>query len=308
MVEPGLAQPYINAGLSFSGTNALPVDLLRPYPGFGSINIHDMGGNSNYNSMQLSLERRFARSLFMQVAYTWSRAMGTNNLDTDFVSIDAFNKARNYGPLAINRKQNLVVNSIYELPGLSRWAGNNKFVKAIGDNWQVSGIYQYQSGAPYQIAFSIPNIGNSQLTGSSTEAARVRIIGNSGPGNSSDPYRQLNAAAFTAPLPGSLGLESGRNYLIGPGINNFDLSVQKSFGLGENRRLELRMDAFNALNHTQFSGVNATLNVKSLTDFTPQNLPFKPDGTFDVGNKNGFGTVNGVRDPRIIQLVARFIF
>jgi hypothetical protein len=258
--------------------------------------------------MQLSLERRFAQSLFLQVAYTWSRAMGTNNLDTDFVSIDDFNKERNYGPLALNRKHNLVINSIYELPKLSRYAGGNKAVVFFGDHWQLSGIYQLQSGTPFTPTFSIPGIGNTQLTGSSTEGARLRVIGSAGSGSSSDPYRQFNTAAFTPPVPGSVGRESGRNLLIGPGINNFDLSLQKAFSLGETRRLELRVDAFNALNHTQFSGVNATLNVRSLTDFTPTNLPYDASGNFIFANRNGFGTINGVRDPRILQMVARFVF
>ena len=96
--------------------------------------------------------------------------------------------------------------------------------------------------------------------------------------------------------------------MIGPGINNFDLSLQKSFPFGESRRLELRLDAFNALNHTQFSGVNANLNITSLTNPTPTNLPFGANGNFIPANRNGFGTVNGARDPRILQMVARFVF
>ena len=127
-------------------------------------------------------------------------------------------------------------------------------------------------------------------------------------GNSSDPYRQFNTAGFLPPLPGSLGLESGRNFLVGPGINNIDLSVQKSFSIDEKRRLELRLDAFNVLNHTQFSGVNSNLNFASLTNLTPTNLPFDASGNFIFANRNGFGTVSGVRDPRILQMVARFVF
>src|SRR5262249_9411258 len=119
---------------------------------------------------------------------------------------------------------------------------------------------------------------------------------------------QFKASVFSAPLPGSLGLESGRNFMIGPGINNFDLSLQKSFGFGEGRRLELRLDAFNALNHTQFTGVNAKLNITRLTNSTPTNLPFDANGNFIFANRNGFGTVNGARDPRILQLVARIVF
>jgi len=310
VVEPGLPAPYVNAGLSFSGSNALPQDFLRPYPGFGNINIHQMGGNSNYNSLQIGLQRRFAKGFFAQVAYTWSRAMGvTNGVDTDFVRIDSFNKAANYGPLSFNRKHNLAINSIYEFPSLSRHFNGNKFLEIIGDHWQLSGIYTFQTGTPYGVGFSIPGgIGNAQLTGSNTEGARVRVQGAGGVGNTGDPYHQLNAAAFTPPLPGSLGLESGRNYLTGPGINNVDLSLQKSFSFTERSRLELRVDAFNAFNHTQFSGVNSTLNVTSLTNFTPTNLPFDANGNFIFANRNGFGTINGARDPRILQLVARVVF
>ena len=71
-----LPAAYAAAGLSFSGSNALPTDLLRPYQGFGNINIHQMGGNANYNSMQVSLQRRFASKLFVQLSYTWSKALG----------------------------------------------------------------------------------------------------------------------------------------------------------------------------------------------------------------------------------------
>ena len=84
--------------------------------------------------------------------------------------------------------------------------------------------------------------------------------------------------------------------------------MQKSFSFTERSRLELRVDAFNAFNHTQFSGVNSTLNVTSLTNFTPTNLPFDANGNFIFANRNGFGTINGARDPRILQLVARVVF
>jgi hypothetical protein len=68
----------------------------------------------------------------------------------------------------------------------------------------------------------------------------------------------------------------------------------------------VRLDAFNALNHTQFSGVNNTLNFASLADPTPTNPPYNAAG--ELVNRNGFGTVNGVRLPRQLQLVTRFSF
>ena len=70
--------------------------------------------------------------------------------------------------------------------------------------------------------------------------------------------------------------------------------------------LQFRIDAFNVFNHTQFSGVNSTITYASLTNLTPTNLYLKADGT--VNNINGFGTVNGARDPRILQTVIRFQF
>ncbi len=68
----------------------------------------------------------------------------------------------------------------------------------------------------------------------------------------------------------------------------------------------MRCDAFNVFNHTQFSGVNATINYSGVTNYTITNLFLKPNGT--INNINGFGTVNGARDPRILQLTVRVVF
>ena len=171
---------------------------------------------------------------------------------------------------------------------------------------RVSGLYSWQSGTPYDIAFSIPGIGNANLTGSFTEPARTVRVGEAGSGHSGNPYQQFNTAAFTTPQPGSLGLESGRNYLNRAPINVLNLSVSKSIAVGRERRVELRMDAFNALNHTQFNEVNRTLNVRSLTDPTPTNLPY--DAAGNLVNPLGFGAVTSVRSPRVVQLMARVQF
>ena len=96
------------------------------------------------------------------------------------------------------------------------------------------------------------------------------------------------------------------NYLTGPGIDNTDLSLQKSFSITESKRIELRGDAFNVFNHTQFSGINSGINYTSLTNPAITNLFLKPDGS--INNLNGFGTVNGARDPRILQLAVRVLF
>jgi hypothetical protein len=111
---------------------------------------------------------------------------------------------------------------------------------------------------------------------------------------------------WAPPQPGSIGLESARYTMSNPPINNLDLSVAKSFRFGGTRRFEIRLDAFNALNHTQFSGVNRTINFASLTDHTITNLPYDASG--NLVRNTGVGTVSGVRPARQLQLVTRFSF
>ena len=107
-------------------------------------------------------------------------------------------------------------------------------------------------------------------------------------------------------MPNSNGLESGTNYLHYQPQYLLDLSVARFIRFGGNRRLELRVDAFNALNAFAITGVNNTLQVRSLTDPTPTNLSRDASGT--LINSTGFGAVNAVAPARQVQLMARFTF
>jgi hypothetical protein len=122
---------------------------------------------------------------------------------------------------------------------------------------------------------------------------------------SSNPYNRLNASDFALPLVGSVGLESGYDYLTGPGINNWDLSLLKEFNVKEKVHFQFRVDAFNVWNHTQFSGINATLNASTLTSAF-SNIALNADGS--INNKNGFGSVSGARDPRILMTMIKIRF
>ena len=290
------------------GSNAFDADFLRRYQGFGSITVHQMGGTSNYNSLQVSVNRRFAKGLFFGTAYTWSKALATVTNDGDFIRIDNNTRLANYGPAGFDRRHNFSVNYIYDLPSITKHFGgaDNVFTRAIFDGWQISGITRFQSGSPFGVGFSIPGIGNQNITGSNTEGARVKLLSDPTAGISNDPYHRLNPAAFAAPAVGSIGLDAPVNYLTAPGINVWDMSLQKTISFKEKMRIQLRADAFNVFNHTQFSGVNSTINFTSLTNSTPTNLPFNADGT--LRDRNGFGTVSGARDPRIMQLVVRLQF
>jgi hypothetical protein len=290
------------------GSSALDANFLRPYQGFGNINLHQMGGTSNYNSLQVGLNRRFAKGLFFGTAYTWSKALTTVTNDGDFIRIDGNTRLANYGPAGFDRRHNFVFNYIYQVPNIAKSFGraDNAVTRAIFNGWQLSGITRFQSGGPYGVNLSIDNINNQNITGSYTEPARVALIGDPLQGTSDDPYRRLNPAAFTIPAVGSMGLDAPTNYLVGPGVNSWDMSLQKSFAVKERLQLQLRADAFNVFNHTQFDQINNTITFSSLANLTPRNLPFNADGS--LRDRNGFGTVMNARDPRIMQLVLRLQF
>lgn len=294
-----------------SGASALDANFLRPYPGYGDISIHREGSSSNYNSLQVSLNRRFSRGFFFGLAYTWAHALGVTSADGDFIRVDNNTRLANYGPLNFDRRHTFVANYVYELPSLFK---NNAVGHFLVDGWQISGLTVFQTGTPYSVGFSIPGSSNQILTGSYTEGARIHLIGNPRADINGGPYSLINPNAFAPPVHGDLGLGAPVNYLTGPGINDWDMSLQKTFLMKERFRIEMRADAFNVFNHTQFgggggansSGVNATINYRSLTDSTITNLPFNANGT--VNNINGFGTVAQARDPRIMQLGVRVRF
>jgi hypothetical protein len=234
------------------------------------------------------------------VNYTWSKALGTQSNDLPGVAgfgaphiLD--NHRANYGALDFNRPQNFSVNWVWGLP---KATGARALGYALND-WQLSGIYRYGTGQPYNIGYNLPG-GLSAFTFTGTqnvEGARVVLLKSPGSGHSGDPYRQFDTTALALPQTGSQGFDSGRNFLYRAPINSLDLSLSKRFQVKEKAKFEIRLDAFNALNHTQFDTVNTTLN---------SGLPFDANG--NLVNKTGFGAVTSVRPPRNLQLGARFEF
>jgi hypothetical protein len=307
-------QDPTRAPSSVPGATALPDDLLRPYPGYGNIRMWDYSSYANYHALQTSVTRRFDNGVMFSAFYVWSKALTLEqnndfgpgppgcqcNVGADFTEEEVKNLDYSYAPF--NRPHNFVFNFIYQTPKVASGVGG-----VLLNDWQLSGVYRWSSGVPYSIGYSIPGIGNANLTGNSGQPpARVVLTGNPGSGSSSDPYRQFDTSVFAPPQPGSQGDESARFFLHGPAVNNLDLSLSKAFALGKGFRFEVRVDAFNALNHTQFTGVNATANFASLTDRTITNLPY--DAAGNLVRPNGFGAINGVRPPRTIQLVTRLTF
>jgi len=299
------------------GATALPVDFLRPYRGLGDIIQIQPTAYADYKSLQASLNRRFSNGVSFGVNYVLGKAMGTSS--TDFPAgnntytpnvigmprTDSTENQRraNYMPLSTDRRHTLVTSFVWQLPN----ANVNRLLAGAIHDWQVSGSYRASSGAPYTVTYNIPGISPYTLTGTQrNESARIVIVGDPGRGYSDDPYQQFNPAAFTTPKSGSLGLESGTSYLVYQPQYVLDLSVARFIRMGSNRRIEIRIDAFNAFNNVTITGVNNVLNVRSLTDPTPTNL--SRDASGNLSNPTGFGAVTSVAPARQIQLMARFHF
>jgi hypothetical protein len=140
----------------------------------------------------------------------------------------------------------------------------------------------------------------------------VRILSDPGSGCAADIYRQFAPGAFTGPAVGSVGLESGADYLRGCFFQAFDLSVAREVRLGESRRLQFRLDIFNAPNEARITGRNATLNLVSPLDQSVTNLPFDANGNRIASRsqpKNaGVGVATGYQGPRNLQAQIRFVF
>ena len=167
----------------------------------------------------------------------------------------------------------------------------SQVVKAVTRDWQLSGIWSATTPATYGVTPITPSFqngaGNQNITGSPDFGGRVRIIGDPCSGCSSDIYKQFNTAAFAPPQVGSVGLESGVDYVRGCFQQQFDLALQRDFHFGEKRRLSFRLDAFNAFNQSHITGRNTTFQVASTTDPTIVNLPFDSSGKLISSRFNG---------------------
>jgi hypothetical protein len=291
-----------SAPSSTPGANALPTDFMRPYQGYGGIRMYEFQSYGDYKSLQTSVNRRFSKGLMFGLAYTLGQAKGILNQDFDNTRIDGKAREADYGPLGYDRTHVLTGSFVYQAPDFKQGA-----LGYLTNGWQVSGNYRLLSGTPYTAGFSVPGMGNVNWTGSPDGYARIALTGQPiSSGHSNDPYNQFSTAAFTSPQPGSDGLESPRFTMRNPWTSTLDLSLSKSFPFAGKRRFEIRLDAFNALNHVNFSGVNSTINFTSLTDPTITNLPY--DSTGNLVRKTGVGTITGVGSARQLQLLTRFIF
>jgi hypothetical protein len=287
----GLSNPVDTNQVPYNlvGTSSNP-QSLRPFPQFQKISGNLFNAISNYNSMQLTIRKRFSSGLSFDANYTWSKFLSTQdssgwggNGGTQVYQI-ANLPGINYGLSNFDRPQMFTGDVVYQLPvGKSRrfFSNANALVDGVLGGWQASAIFTAESGTPFT-----PVIGTQNLTGAITGNWYPNVVGN--PYLSNPTIQQwFNPAAFAQPAAFTFGNE-GRNILRGPDLTDIDFSMGKNFAFpvfNERANLQIRFDATNILNHPSFANPNVNIGTPNAGIITST-------------------TVNG----RALQLGARFSF
>jgi hypothetical protein len=274
-------------------------NALRPYRGYGQIHFTDFGANSNYNALQVQLTRRFTQNLFLSANYTFSRAMDQVDDDTNPIP-NAYNRRGEYAPAGFDREHTFTVNYVYTLPTLLH---RSSLLKYTLGGWEVAGITRFWSGNPFTVLSTSSNPGNLDggtygqfnVAGTNYGGVRADYAGGQVIPDNKSWQQYFNPAAFARPADGTIG-NVGRNAFRGPGINQWDISLYKNFNFTENIRMQLRLETFNTFNHTQFAGLNTGLSLNS------------PGQVATPATAGNTGQVNSTRDPRNVQIAAKFYF
>jgi hypothetical protein len=302
------------------GASALVSDQMRGYLGFGTITRRMSTLWRTYHGINVSFQRRFSSGLafgFIDTIALYDHQNSNARLQhapdgsfsyrADQEEADALFQT---DPVRHTIKGNF----IWDLPDVRGSGSTMKVIGALVNDWQLSGIWAATTAAPYQVGFSYQSGGsNVNLTGSPDYAARVRVLGDPGSGCTDDIYRQVNASAFQGPLVGSLGLESGNNYVKGCFQSALDLSIARNIRLGRGQVVQLRVEMFNAPNAAIITGRNTTMNLSNPTDpVTITNLPYDSNGNLISSRPRprdaGFGVANAYMAPRTVQVQIRYQF
>lgn len=247
-------------------------DALRPYLGYADINHHITGSNFNYHSLQLQVKKQMAGGGLLNVAYTWGKSI-TDASDYSEQPMNSYDFKRDRGLASYDRRHIFVFSYIYPLPF---WRGQNRWYEKIFGRWELSGVTTLQSGRPLNLGIQ----GDRARIGGGSQ--RPDVVGDWRQGGSRRD-RWFNIDAFALPPDGKFG-NLGRNVVIGPGTNNWDLSLQKEFRIAERALAEFRAEFYNAPHHFSYWGVGTTLGTSA------------------------FGQVNSASDPRTLQFAVRFEF
>ncbi len=241
------------------GNKPLQENFLRPIQGYQDIQYMEFDSNSNYNALQVQLSKRLSSRVTFNVVYTWSKVLDVADTPSSTVNPVLDYNSRNYGPASFDHRQDLSINFVYTLPLFSKY-WNNRFSRQAFDGWQVSNIATFLSGSPLPINYSFVNA--VDITGATGVGIDSRVNLTCDPNLPSGDrtfYRSFNTSCVEAPTRAGLGIgNAAMNPLVGPGVEDFDISLFKNFHLGSNeaRSLQFRLESYNTFNHTQFTTID----------------------------------------------------
>lgn len=299
-VQPGLQPQYLAAGYNFNGycaygftSFATNSAFFEPYKGYAQMSYLEFNGTSNYNSLQVSLQRRFSQGFTFGAVYTYSKALTTAISDQDLQ--DPFNASLDYRTAGWNRTHVFAANYVYDIPGVTKHFGGPKWLSYITDNYELSGVTQFESGTPIDLnnSFSFPP---GSITGSDEYGAIPFYYSVDANGNPLIPK-------IGAPNRGM------RDFFHSGGLENWDLSIFKNIPIGksETRYVQLRLEGFNAFNHPNFNDKNYSANFNGPWPYVAD--PTTPLSVTKASNWGTYSdTYNGVGGFRVVQLGAKIYF
>ncbi|HEX4164550.1 MAG TPA: carboxypeptidase regulatory-like domain-containing protein [Bryobacteraceae bacterium] len=280
---------------TLSGRAAQPnfnVNAVVPYLGYSYIQSRLTDFSSNYNSLQVSLNRRVSEGLTLGLSYTWSKNMTNASIDRGSGTYDAYNYALSYGPSTYNTPHVFVASYVYQLPFFKDQRGLKGHL--LG-GWEISGITTIQTGLSQTVTqpndpFACTTDASGLCQAGSAANTYPGGIGIGSSGDSSVTIRPnvaansislpktvnqwFNPADFTAAV-GQFGT-AGNGLFLGPGLQNWDISGIRNFKIGERFSLQFRGEFFNIFNHTNFNTIGTDISASNfgqvLTAHTPRNV------------------------------------